>query len=344
MSHPTRTAEPRTRPATAGPAGQPAIEATDLVKTYPGEVRALSGASFSVPPGTVFGLLGPNGAGKSTTVKILTTLTRADSGRATVAGIDVTRRPDQVRRAIGCVFQKPAVDLEATGAENLALQGHLYGMRGGQLRRRVDELLDRFGLADAADRISRTYSGGMQRKLDVAMGLVHRPEVLFLDEPTTGLDPEARAEMWAEVGRLAREDGLTVLLTTHYMEEADRLADRLAIVDRGQIVAQGSPEELKSELRGDAIVVELAAAEPEQRVRTALSGLNAQLRDLTVDGPTVRARVDRGASAVPTALAALDSRGITVTSATVARPSLDDVYLRYAGRAFSAAHEKEAAR
>jgi ABC-2 type transport system ATP-binding protein len=316
--------------------GHPAIEARDLVKTYPGDVRALSGVSFTVAAGTVFGLLGPNGAGKSTTVKILTTLTVADSGTATVAGIDVGRQPDRVRRAIGCVFQKAAVDLEATGAENLALQGHLYGLRGGELKRRVGELLDRFDLAGAAGRITRTYSGGMQRKLDVAMGLVHGPQVLFLDEPTAGLDPQARSEMWAEVGRLARDEGLTVLLTTHYMEEADRLADRLAIVDRGRVVAAGSPEELKSELRGDAIVVELAGVEQPARVHATLDRLNGSLRDLTLDGRTLRARVDSGAGAVPAVLAALDAGGIPVASATVARPSLDDVYLRYAGRAFSA--------
>jgi ABC-2 type transport system ATP-binding protein len=180
----------------------------------------------------------------------------------------------------------------------------------------------------------------MQRKLDVAMGLVHRPRVLFLDEPTTGLDPEARADMWAEIGRLARGEGLTVLLTTHYLEEADRLADRLAIVDRGRIVAQGSPEELKSELRGDAIVVELAAAEAAERVLGTLDRLNGTLRELTLTGRTLRARVDSGASAVPVVLAALDSGGIPVASATVARPSLDDVYLRYAGRVFSAANEE----
>jgi ABC-2 type transport system ATP-binding protein len=333
-------------PVETGPVGpvegheRAAIDASDLVKTYSGDIRALAGVSFTVAPGTVFGLLGPNGAGKSTTVKILTTLTRADSGHACVAGIDVSRRPDRVRRAIGCVFQKAAVDLEATGAENLALQGHLHGLRGADLNRRVDELLHRFGLAAAARRVTRTYSGGMQRRLDVAMGLVHRPQVLFLDEPTTGLDPEARSEMWAEVGRLARVEGLTVLLTTHYMEEADRLADRLAIVDRGRIVAQGSPEQLKSELRGDAIVVELASPQDPDRVRGTLDRINGTLRELALDGSTLRARVDSGASAVPAVLAALDSGGIPVASATVARPSLDDVYLRYAGRAFSTANEE----
>jgi len=221
-----------------------AIEASELVKTYPGDVRALDGVSFGVAAGTVFGLLGPNGAGKSTTVKILTTLSRPDSGRASVAGIDVLADPRGVRQSIGCVAQKSGVDPQATGRENLVLQGQLYGLGGRELKRRAGELLDRFGLGDAADRIARTYSGGMQRKLDVALGLVHRPRVLFLDEPTTGLDPEARADLWAEVEQLSGTEGLTVLLTTHYLEEADRLASQLAIVDHGKIVAQGTPDAL----------------------------------------------------------------------------------------------------
>ena len=314
-----------------------AVAVRDLVKTYPGGVRALDGISLAVPPGTVFGLLGPNGAGKSTTVKILTTLTRADSGQATVAGLDVARQPDRVRRAIGCVFQKHSVDLEATGRENLTLQGHLYGMRGADLRSRVDELIGRFGLAEAAGRLTRTYSGGMQRKLDVAMGLVHHPAVLFLDEPTTGLDPEARAEMWAEIAGMARAEGLTVLLTTHYLEEADRLADRLAIVDRGRVVAEGTPEQLKDGLRGDALVVELADVPAEGAVRGALGALDGALREVKLDGRTLRARVDDGARAVPAVLSELDGAGLTAASVTVARPSLDDVYLRLTGRTFDAA-------
>jgi ABC-2 type transport system ATP-binding protein len=309
-----------------------AIAASDLVKTYPGArsgpVRAVRGVSLAVPTGTVFGLLGPNGAGKSTTVKILTTLTKATSGTAVVAGHDVDRRPDEVRRAIGCVFQKHAVDPEATGRENLLLQGHLYGLRGAALRTRAAELLDRFGLADAAGRLVRTWSGGMQRKLDVAMGLVHHPAVLFLDEPTTGLDPEARAELWAEIGGLARAEGLAVLLTTHYLEEADKLADHLVIVDRGQVVAQGTAEQLKSELRGDALVVELATAPG------ALPRLDG-VREVTVDGRTLRARVDDGARAVPAVLAGLEAAGLVPASVTVSRPSLDDVYLRHTGRSFS---------
>jgi ABC-2 type transport system ATP-binding protein len=314
-----------------------AVAASDLTKTYPGGVRALQGVSIAVPAGTVFGLLGPNGAGKSTTVKILTTLTRPDSGAARVAGHDVAREPDRVRRSIGCVFQKHSVDLEATGRENLTLQGHLYGLRGGDLRGRVAELLDRFRLAAVGGRLARTYSGGMQRKLDVAMGLVHRPKVLFLDEPTTGLDPEARAEMWAEISALARDEGLSVLLTTHYLEEADRLADQVVIVDRGRVVAAGTAEQLKSELRGDALVVELAGAAGEDAVRGALRPLAGALRELTVAGRTMRARVDDGARAVPAVLGELETAGLAAASVTVSRPSLDDVYLRLTGRTFAAA-------
>ena len=311
-----------------------AIEATGLVKTY-GEVRALSGVSFSVPEGTVFGLLGPNGAGKSTTVRILTTLTRADEGSARVAGLDVLDDPTGVRRSIGVVGQKSGVDPEATGRENLRLQGQVYDLSPAQREQRIDELLERFRLADAADRLVSGYSGGMQRRLDVALGLVSRPKVLFLDEPTTGLDPEVRAEMWQEIESLAGEHGVTVLLTTHYMEEADRLAARLAIVDQGEIVAEGSPDELKRELRGDSVHVELAAA-ANGGARAALDRVQT-IREIVFDGRSLHARSDDGARAVPGVLSALDAHGVPVASVTVARPSLEDVYLRHAGRTFEEA-------
>jgi ABC-2 type transport system ATP-binding protein len=235
------------------------IEAAELRKTYRGGVRALDGLSFEVAAGRIFGLLGPNGAGKSTAVRILTTLSRADSGEARVAGLDVVRDAEQVRRSIGVVGQKPGLDPDATGRENLSMQAELYGLLGEQ-RRRVTELLERLGLADASDRLAKTYSGGMQRRLDIALGLVHRPKVLFLDEPTTGLDPEARAELWREIERLAEDHEMTILLTTHYLEEADRLASRLVIVDCGRLVAEGSPDELKRELHGDTVQVELVAS------------------------------------------------------------------------------------
>ncbi|MDI2126532.1 ABC transporter ATP-binding protein [Yinghuangia seranimata] len=327
--------DPRTRHA------RYAIETRDLRKTYrakgnPDGVRALDGLDLTVAPGTVFGLLGPNGAGKSTTVKILTTLASADSGTAFVGGVDVARDPAAVRRMIGVVAQGSGADPVATGRENLVLHGRLYGLRGRDLARRADELLERLGLADAARRPVKTYSGGMLRRLDLALGLVHRPEVLFLDEPTTGLDPEGRAELWAEIARLADGDGMTILLTTHYLDEADRLAARLAIVDHGKVVAEGTPDGLKSELRGDAVHVELRVAagpDAEERIRGALLGLDG-IGDVTVAGVRVSARADSGAAAVPAVLAALDRAGEPAAAVTVARPSLDDVYLRYAGRRF----------
>jgi ABC-2 type transport system ATP-binding protein len=312
-----------------------AIEASNLRKTYPGDVLALDGLSFAVGVGTIFGLLGPNGAGKSTTVKILTTLSRPDSGEARVAGLDVVRDAEKVRRAIGVVGQKPGLDAEATGRENLEMQAEIYGIRGAARRERVDELLRRLGLADADRRLAKTYSGGMQRRLDVALGLVHRPQVLFLDEPTTGLDPEARAELWQEIERLANDEEMTILLTTHYLEEADRLASRLVIVDRGRVVAEGSPEELKSELRGDTVQVELLESNNGDAVRAVqrLPGVS----ELRVDGRLLRARVDDGAAAIPSVITVLERAGLQVASATIAQPSLDDVYLRHAGRSFQQA-------
>jgi ABC-2 type transport system ATP-binding protein len=312
-----------------------AIEASNLRKTYKGGVAALDGLSFAVEAGTILGLLGPNGAGKSTTVRILTTLSRADSGEARVAGLDVARDAERVRRLIGVVGQKHGLDPEATGRENLEMQAEIYGLAGVMRRQRVEQLLERFGLADAAGRIAKTYSGGMQRRLDVALGLVHRPQVLFLDEPTTGLDPEARVELWREIERLAGEEEMTILLTTHYLEEADRLAARLAIVDRGRIVAEGTPDELKSELRGDTVQVELLDS-TNGDASAALSRVSG-ISEVTLDGRLLRARVDNGAAAIPSLISALERGGLRVASATVARPSLDDVYLRHAGRSFQQA-------
>jgi ABC-2 type transport system ATP-binding protein len=327
--------------AAAGTDGTLAIEARDLVKTYPKEVRALDGLGFAVPAGTVFALLGPNGAGKSTTVKILTTLAQADSGTAMVAGLDVRAKPAKVRHLIGVVAQQSGADPVATGRENVMLTGRIQGLRGRDLARRTDDLLGRFGLADAAGRRVRTYSGGMRRRLDVAMGLVNRPQVLFLDEPTAGLDPESRSAMWTEIGRLAVAEGLTILLTTHYLEEADHLASRLAIVDRGRVVAEGTPDELKGELHGDAVHVELASGTPGDRVLAALAPVPG-VRETRVEGTSLSARADEGAAALPGVLAALEGAGVTVRAATVARPSLDDVYLRYSGRRFTDADQSPA--
>ncbi|MFZ0158674.1 MAG: ATP-binding cassette domain-containing protein [Kineosporiaceae bacterium] len=326
-----------------------ALVAIDLVKTYPGgrgtpRVHALDGLSIAVRPGSVHALLGPNGAGKSTTVKILTTLARPDSGRATVAGVDVARNPSAVRRAIGLVSQKSSSDPLATARENLVLAGRIQGLNRSAATARAADLIERFGLTDAADRLAKTFSGGMSRKLDVAIGLVHRPQVLFLDEPTTGLDPEARAEMWAEIGRLSAQEQVTVLLTTHYLDEADRLADLVTIIDHGRVVVEGTPEQLKSELDGDTVVVELDSVDAAARAAAHLAGSitaapsgSGDLSEVRVDGTTLRARAGSGSRAVPAVLAGLDEAGLTVVSVTVARPTLDDVYLRHAGRRFEVA-------
>ncbi|HEV2854627.1 MAG TPA: ATP-binding cassette domain-containing protein [Thermoanaerobaculia bacterium] len=309
-----------------------AIEVEDLRKTYAGGVEAVRGVSFAVRSGEVFALLGPNGAGKSTTVRILATLSDPTAGQARVAGFDVTREPREVRRRIGYVAQNSGVDLTATGRENLTLQGQLFRIPSARLRDRVDELLQLFQLETAADRPASTYSGGMKRRLDVAMGLIHDPEVLFLDEPTTGLDPESRAVMWKEVRRLA-QGGLTLLLTTHYLEEADQLAQRLAIVDGGRVVAEGTPEELKGRLRGDVVSVELAdrgqLAEGEAVLRSQEGVLGVM-----VDGSRLYAQVDNGARAVPALLGALERAGLGVTQVSLSRPSLDDVYLTATGHAY----------
>ena len=308
-----------------------AIGVDGLRKAY-GEVQALDGVSFAVREGEVFGLLGPNGAGKSTTVRVLVTLTHPDSGSASVGGRDVVREQAAVRRVLGYVPQDSGVDQYGTGRENLMLQGRVQGMSGRTLRARVEELLELVGIADAADRVVRTYSGGMRRRLDIALGLVHRPKVLFLDEPTTGLDPEARVALWEELGNLARLETLTILLTTHYLEEADQLADRLAIVSQGKIVVEGTPAELKALLQGDAVHVELENGNAEA-AKPILASVGARPEQV-LDGNIIVSRVDHGGRAVPVILSALEGAGIGVASVSVARPSLDEVYLHFTGRDF----------
>jgi ABC-2 type transport system ATP-binding protein len=313
-----------------------AIVVDGLEKRY-GEVEALAGVSFTVHEGEVFGLLGPNGAGKSTTVRVLATLTRPDAGHARVAGHDVLRDPGAVRRSIGYVPQESGVDTYGTGRENLTLQGRVQGLRGKELRGRVDELLELVGLSDAADRVVSGYSGGMKRRLDVAMGLVHRPQVLYLDEPTTGLDPEARVALWQELANLAKLETLTILLTTHYLEEADELAHRLAIVSRGKVVVEGTPDALKQTLRGEAVTVELV----DGRGPDAVAAVReiAGVYEAEIDGRALRTRVESGAHAIPAILSALEAAGIAVDAVTSHRPSLDDVYLHYTGREFAADEE-----
>jgi ABC-2 type transport system ATP-binding protein len=309
-----------------------AIVVDELRKRY-GDVQALDGVSFAVREGEVFGLLGPNGAGKSTTVRSLVTLTTPDSGSASVAGHDVLREQNAVRRVIGYVPQDSGIDELGTGRENLMLQGRVQGMSGKDLRARTETLLELVGITDAADRIVKTYSGGMRRRLDIALGLVHRPRVLFLDEPTTGLDPEARVVMWEEVSRLAQAESLTILLTTHYLEEADQLADRLAIVSQGQVVVEATPGELKAGLRGDAVHVEVEndAIGEAQRVLATVGAAPEQV----LDGRTIVSRVENGGRALPGIISALETAGIPVASVSLSRPSLDDVYLHFTGREFA---------
>jgi len=333
------------QPITITRPGEAAIEVTGLVKTYRSRrrtVRALDGLDLSAAPGTVLGLLGPNGAGKSTAVRILATLSRPDSGHARVAGHDLLREPAAVRRAIGYVAQKPVSEPMDTGRENLLLAGRLQGLGAGEARARAAGLLRRFALEDAADRLVRTYSGGMARRLDVAVGLVHRPQVLFLDEPTTGLDPDSRTEMWSEIATMAGDEGMTVVLTTHYLDEADALADQLVIVDAGRVVTQGTPDELKDRLRGDGVTVTLVDEASAARAVEVAERV-PQVGQVDRDGRLLRARAASGASALPVLLAALDVAGLEVREARLSRPSLDDVYRQHTGRTFSAGTQAEVA-
>ena len=316
-----------------------AIVVEELRKRYK-DVQALDGVSFAVAKGEVFGLLGPNGAGKSTTVRTLATLTQAGlRARARRRARTSSRDPNRVRSVIGYVAQDSGVDWEATGRENLMLQGRIHGHR----RRAAPPPRRRAARAGrprrGRDRVARGYSGGMKRRLDIAIGLVHRPRVLFLDEPTTGLDPEARAAMWVEVERLAAQESLTILLTTHYLEEADQLAERVAIVSRGKVVVEGTPEELKANLRGELVTVELADRTADSTRRPTIVAALDGASEVAGDGRHVRARVPNGAQAIPAILSALDGRGFAVASVTTARPSLDDVYLHYTGRDFTTEDE-----
>jgi daunorubicin resistance ABC transporter ATP-binding subunit len=306
----------------------PAVEARGLTKRF-GDVRALDGVDLVVPRGTVLGLLGPNGAGKTTTVNVLATALRPDGGSAHVLGIDVAEDPHTVRGLIGLAGQYAAVDATLTGRENLELIGTLTHLPRRVIRRRADELLTRFDLDDAGDRLARTYSGGMRRRLDLAAALVHQPPVLFLDEPTTGLDPQSRNDLWQTLRELVAE-GTTVLLTTQYLEEADQLADRIAVVDHGRVITEGTAGELKQRL--GTTVVELGFLDTAQaeRARDALAPL--ELGSATLQDATVQVAVSEGPRALMHALRALDATGIEPVSAAVREPSLDDVFLALTGR------------
>jgi ABC-2 type transport system ATP-binding protein len=306
-----------------------AIETERLRKEYDGEVLAVAGIDLSVEEGEVFAFLGPNGAGKTTTVRMLTTLLRPTSGRASVAGLDVYRQQHEIRRSIGVALQEAGLDALATGRELLELQAKLCGLGSEMARSRAEEMLDLVGLTDAAERQVKTYSGGMKRRLDLASALVHQPRMLFLDEPTEGLDPASRQSVWQEVQRLNKQMGMTVFLTTHYMEEADRLADRLAIIDRGEIVAEGTPTELKASIGADVVTVSFHDSGIEQ-AKTVLSEMTG-LREMRPDGTSLTLFVDNGTQAVGQVIRMLDSTGIEVAQVAVSNPSLDEVFLKATG-------------
>ncbi|MEM8745386.1 MAG: ATP-binding cassette domain-containing protein [Actinomycetota bacterium] len=309
-----------------------AIHATDLVKSF-GSVRAVDGVDLDVPRGVVYGLLGPNGAGKTTTVRLLTTLLRPDAGQAYVDGIDVVERPNAVRARIGLTGQYAAVEERLTATENLDLVGRLYHLPRAEVSSRADQLLERFDLVDARDRVVKGYSGGMRRRLDIAMSLIARPSVLFLDEPTTGLDPRSRLAMWELIEELG-EDGTTVLLTTQYLDEADRLAERIIVIDTGRVIANGTSDELKDQIGGDRLSVTIARVENAQRAVDALTPLAAGSVgvDPESDGTHILASIRSGDRVVPSAIRSLDDAGVDVLDVEVRRPTLDDVFLTLTGR------------
>ena len=305
------------------------IEVENLVREFRKGPRAVDGVSLTVEPGEIYGFLGPNGAGKSTTVLMLTTLLPPTSGTARVAGYDIVKEGPQVRSSIGAALQEAALDPFLTGRDHLRLQAALHGLQRGERRKRSDELLERVGLSEAADRRVRGYSGGMKRRLDLALALVHRPSILFLDEPTTGLDPQSRSALWAEVSRLAREDGVTVFLTTQYLEEADVLADRVGIIDRGRIVAEDTPEALKAEIGRPS--VEATPADPEERDAVA-EALGRFGEEIPAQPGAVAVRLDRGAGDLAEVVRALDAEDLKVSNLRLDEPTLDDVFLAKTGR------------
>ena len=318
---------------------EPAISVTGLVKSF-GDVRALAGVDLDAPPGSVLGLLGPNGAGKTTAVRVLTTLLKPDAGTVRVTGLDVVRDAVKLRSRIGLAGQYAAVDENLTGLENLVMVGRLYGERRAAAKRRGQELLERFDLMDGAGRPTKTSSGGMRRRLDLAAALVARPPVLFLDEPTTGLDPRSRLEVWSTIEGLVAE-GTTVLLTTQYLEEADRLADAIAVIDRGRVIAEGTPDALKDRVGGERLEVHLAET---SAVATAIRALQPMSDEPpSVEDDTVRLTVRRRTGTIVEAVRRLDEVGVGVDDLGLRRPTLDDVFLSLTGHAAEAPDDEEKA-
>jgi ABC-2 type transport system ATP-binding protein len=307
-----------------------AIVTEGLVKVFNGSIRAVDGISIKVSEGEAFGLLGPNGAGKTTMVSILTTLLRPTGGRAVVDGLDVTEHPEEVRRRIGLAFQVSTADGELTGRENLEVAAGLQGIPAPEARRRIRELLEQMELAPAADRLVKGYSGGMRRRLELAVGVVHAPRILFLDEPTLGLDPQGRAGFWDYIRHLRKDTGVTLFLTTHYLEEADQLCERLAIVDYGKIVAAGTPNELKQRTGGDTVVVRPSHGQDLTSILSTVPGAQG----VHVIAGAYRVKCDRGEAMVPPIVTACDRAGVELASVEIRKPSLDEVFLELTGRAY----------
>jgi len=310
------------------------IEIRGLTKSFKarrGIVEAVRGVDLTVEKGEIFGFLGPNGAGKTTTLRMVTTLLEPTGGSATIVGFDLLREPRKVREKIGYVSQTGGVQQSATARENLILQGRLYGMDKSSAEKRTSDLLKSLELESFADRKAITYSGGQRRRLDIALGMVHHPELLFLDEPTTGLDPQSRARMWDEVKKL-RDEGTTIFITTHYLDEADALCDRLSIIDGGKIVAGGTPEDLKREVAGDVVTLGLNTRDgTSAQAQTLLSG-QPFVKEVEVHNDGLRLYVERGEEALPAILRVLDGAGLHLQTIALTRPSLDDVFLRKTGR------------
>ncbi|MEK6750093.1 MAG: ATP-binding cassette domain-containing protein [Pseudomonadota bacterium] len=306
------------------------IKIAGLTKTFPSGARALAGVDLEVKPGEILALLGPNGAGKTTAVRVLTTLCGFDSGHVAVAGHDIDVEPEKVRQAIGYVAQETGVDYFLTGRENLTLQGQLYRMTKADILARSAELGEYFDLTTQLDQLVSTYSGGMRRKLDIATALIHRPKVLFLDEPTLGLDAPSRQSLWQYVRRLNTDLGLTILLTTHYLDEADKLAHRVAIIDNGKIQVIDTPDALKDTIKGDAIILEVADTQTIPKLQYVLANM-ADVQDIRIDGPHVHVYVAQGATMIPRLVDATRASGAEIKYLTFARPTLDDVFLRYTG-------------
>ncbi len=314
----------------------PAVEVQDLVKIYPDGTKAVDGVSFNVEDGEFFGFLGPNGAGKSTTIKIATTLLKKTSGKVAVGGNDLDKHSQEIRRIIGVQAQETSVDEDLTGRENVELMGRLHGIKGEKLLERVGLLLKLVGLEGDADKRAGYYSGGMKKRLDLASSLVHSPKILFLDEPTTGLDPQSRAAIWTYLQDLNRKDQVTIFLTTQYMEEADRLCDRIAIVDQGKIVAMGTPSQLKTEIAADVITITMPESElvehPERR-ETAIKILEtvSGVTQVTTFENGLSAYARNGGSAIPEVVRTFDNAKINVGSISLSSPTLDDVFLKHTG-------------